>query len=479
MRIVRICRACLGGIGPAWPGLGMGMFLMLIAPFSVAGAESPAMDAVEKAVLAEDWAGIAKDLLAAVNEDAGHSPVLRLVKAHACLALNRNNESLVLFLSLQKGDQLAPCEQWARSLAKGNPNAAVAYYFLGDVQARSKRWKAAVDDYSKGLALRAGHPLLLNARGAALARDDQLRAARADFAAAARDKRMPLADARCNIGMLAIQRKGGAEGALRAFEEALKLSPDFALALYGRGCATLVSPAEAKRGDKEEKPAEGPDERVQRAGEFFRKAFDAAGAAAPLLKEAQVEFLAQTQGVTKEEMVQMLVGKDPGMSLSTSFNRMTDSYNKTGKVDQKLYNNFVSAYRTAPAAAHSLADAQLGKQGMAFQQSFGKAAGAGVTHNEQSYHTLQSWGADASVKVGAKGLGGGAGLKVGFGGFDDVRKGNFQVHSHFQNLAADNITKKGGGLQEVQGVLATLAGAVWDDGDWPFAPLYGLSYQLP
>ena len=55
---------------------------------------------ITKAVLSQDWQGVA-ELLRSVSTQT-ESPVLRLLKAHACLNLNRNNESLCLFLSARQ-----------------------------------------------------------------------------------------------------------------------------------------------------------------------------------------------------------------------------------------------------------------------------------------------------------------------------------------------------------------------------------------
>jgi tetratricopeptide (TPR) repeat protein len=194
---------------------------------------------VETAVLAEQWQKVV-DLLEA-RKDLGKSPVARMVKGHACLALNRNNESLCLFMSVSSAEELAEWDRWAKALAQSNPRNAVAHYFSGDASARLQKWESAPEAFEKARGVNPRHALTWNATGVYLAAMGQTDKALTAFMSAA-ESNPGFADAYANMGALAIQEKDGARGALDDFDVALvpNLSPDFAIALYGRGCVRAV-----------------------------------------------------------------------------------------------------------------------------------------------------------------------------------------------------------------------------------------------
>ncbi|MFH1921782.1 MAG: hypothetical protein ABIP48_18105 [Planctomycetota bacterium] len=207
-------------------------------------AQDVAMDKLEEALLAENWPEASK-LLDGVSADVKKSPnrVLRLIQGHVELVQNHNNESVCLFLSVTTPEDLEKCRQWAEELLKRNGDSAIAYYFRGDVESRLHNYEQAIALFTKGLEKRKGHVLLHNARGVAFAHSDtpkQVRLARVDFQAATSDPNVPLADAHANLGAFRIQRKDGADRAIEAFNKALEISPDFALALHGRGCIRII-----------------------------------------------------------------------------------------------------------------------------------------------------------------------------------------------------------------------------------------------
>jgi tetratricopeptide (TPR) repeat protein len=192
---------------------------------------------VEKAVLEEDWTKVT-DILG--PDDSLKAPaVARLIKGHACLALNRNNESLCLFLSVTSESDLKKWKSWTQKFVKQNPQSAIAYYFEGDAFARLEQWDSALVTLDKGLQLDSTHALILNARGVIQAAKGELDTAYA-YLAKAIVADSSLADAYASFGALWIQRKTGAKGALEAFDQALKISPDFVSALYGRGCVKSI-----------------------------------------------------------------------------------------------------------------------------------------------------------------------------------------------------------------------------------------------
>ena len=217
--------------------------LLGILPITVsaAHAQTVAMKDVEAAVLKEDWKQVV-ELLRDVSDDIKKSPnpVLRLIKGHASLALNQNNDSVRLFLSVVVREDIDACDRWAEGLAQGNPASSISHYFQGDVKARQKNWSAAITCFTRALDRSGKNPLMLNARGVAYARNHRLHEARLDFAEAAANRTRQLTDVYANIGALAIQKKDGAEGAIRAYTEAIRINPNFALALHGRACVELA-----------------------------------------------------------------------------------------------------------------------------------------------------------------------------------------------------------------------------------------------
>ena len=84
---------------------------------------------VEQALLAEDWIKVA-ELLREVDTTSA-SPVLRLIKGHACLALNRNNASLELFASMLKDTDSQAWQVWTDEFASRHSQHAIASNYEG------------------------------------------------------------------------------------------------------------------------------------------------------------------------------------------------------------------------------------------------------------------------------------------------------------------------------------------------------------
>ena len=207
-------------------------------------AQDVAMDQLEKVLLTEKWE-VASTLLEGVTADPQQSPnpVLRLIKGHVQLVQNNNNDSVCLFLSVTVPEDLKKCRQWSVAFLDGNSSSAIAYYFRGDVESRLHNYDEAIEFFTSGLKKAEGHVLLRNARGVASAHTGnagQIRRARADLRAATSDPKIQLADAYANLGAYRIQRKDGVDQAVEAFNKAIDISPDFALALHGRGCMRII-----------------------------------------------------------------------------------------------------------------------------------------------------------------------------------------------------------------------------------------------
>jgi tetratricopeptide (TPR) repeat protein len=212
----------------------------------VVAALTPATAAIPEparaALLKGDWAQV----IAVLEKSGPNEPdaVCRLVAAHACLATNRTNEALILFLASKDSDW-ASWKSWTAALSGENPCNAIASYLYGDALARSGDPRQAEDRFSAGLKLDPELGLALVARGTLKALAGRTDDAYVDLMRATQ-LQPGLADAHASLGCLEIILQN-AEGAEDAFNEALKTDPSFALAYNGRGCARygLGKPDEA------------------------------------------------------------------------------------------------------------------------------------------------------------------------------------------------------------------------------------------
>ena len=189
-------------------------------------------DTVVENVLAGDWEGAH----AALTADDSHAtdPVARLLCAHACLATSRNNAALLLFLSVDGADAKA-WEAWTGSLTAKHADSPIVQYLHGDALARMGDLQAAEASLTRALTQDAEMGLAWVARGAArvlLGREDE---AYVDLFRATQAE-PGLADTHASLGCLRVMEED-AQGALDAFNEALRIDPSFALAYNGRGCA--------------------------------------------------------------------------------------------------------------------------------------------------------------------------------------------------------------------------------------------------
>jgi len=218
--------------------------LVLLAAVRSGRADEPAKvedhgvtPAVEGALLRENWPQVAEQLKDVTAETG--SPVLRLLKGHACLALNRNNEALRMFLSVSTDKEREEWKERTASFAGSHPESAIGGYLRGDALARCGMHEEAVHALSKCLAARQDSALALNARGVVFATLGKFTQAREDLLAARRAA-PSFAEAHASFGTYIVQRRTDAGIAEKSFETALKHSPSYVLALNGIGACAAV-----------------------------------------------------------------------------------------------------------------------------------------------------------------------------------------------------------------------------------------------
>jgi tetratricopeptide (TPR) repeat protein len=238
---------------------------------------------LERQLLAADWRGLV-DYLKSHPKSLSDHAVLRAIGGHACLAINANDASLLMFRSLGTEADKVAWKQWTEQFLGRNPGQPVAHYLHGDALARLGDWDGAIKTYTAGLdaaapVARTKAPavhekasagsadssviaLLHNARGVArgelrralVARrpdgtdqsarlqwkkqiDESYQAAEADFEKACAVAPR-LADPRANLACLKLLRKTY-DAAAKDFDLALKESPGFSLAMVGKASALM------------------------------------------------------------------------------------------------------------------------------------------------------------------------------------------------------------------------------------------------
>jgi Flp pilus assembly protein TadD len=217
-----------------------------MVPFGQAAGGQPATvsPAIERALLAGDWQTVLKEC-SLVDEKS--PAVIRALTGHACLALNENDESLRLFMSLSGEKERQQWQKWTadfRARVDALPETtarrkAVAKYLEGDGFARQPAWEQAAKCFQEATALDRQSALAWNALGVAyvLKRNSDQDKATECFAEALRIDGK-LADAHANTGALYLVLEGAAT-AVSEFQKAIDCSKGFSLARNGLACALL------------------------------------------------------------------------------------------------------------------------------------------------------------------------------------------------------------------------------------------------
>jgi len=194
----------------------------------------------ERPLLLEDWQTVDKQYEDCDPNAVPSSAVWRAIMGHASLAVNSNDKSLGLLLSLANEPNRVAWNQWTLDFASAHRTSAAALYLKGDALARTGDWTKAVDVYTlclsqaKTATMKA---MVLNARGVALASLGDFNKARDDIEAAI-GTAPKFADAYANLGTLKVLREAP-DTAIEDYDRAIARSVAFALARNGRACARI------------------------------------------------------------------------------------------------------------------------------------------------------------------------------------------------------------------------------------------------
>jgi len=439
---------------------------VVMAGGAMAAESAPiSMAEVEQAVLAADTGtGSLKDnwtpvvqLLTAVNVQTP-DPVLRMIKGHACLAVNENNESVCLFLSVVTPEDRQQWLQWAEGFARRQPAMPVAHYFHGDAFARVERWEDAVSHLTIAIekAKDKQHALSFNARGVVRARMALAGSAMEDFLSAT-DTANELADAYCNLGALAVQAKEGAQGAEVDFGASISNSPGYALAHFGRGCARMII------GDLENAQAD--------LAESTRS-----GSAATALVAAAAAKTQKTIRDQAEARLALASKDNPGFSLdSRTINALEQG--KWG-FQGAWAKTMIAQHSDNPVALQQIHDA-MNKAGSAFEAYVPRYFGQ-VREDTARMASLDSVINSAKIDAGISGKTVASGAELGAS--MDASLASTAVHKfgelqQLQHQKIDNLSQFATGAANSGGfrTSATEEGSI-DAGNWPFVVPYGLLY---
>ena len=401
---------------------------------------------------------------------------MRFVKGHACLALNRNNESFCLFIGASS-DDLERWRQWSQNFAKSHSGYPVAAYFQGDALARLNRWSEALEAFTKGLDTKPRpevRGLLLNARGVVLAAQKKWGAARQDFKDAS-DAFPLFADAYASRGTLNLHQKEGAQKGVDYLSLALTHSPTFALAFHNRGLLQLA----LKREDESQ--------------EDLAKAEKYGGCGTALWLENRVRIAAFLRAMDKNELLALAKAAKPGMNLEASYEKTQHLWGiYCNNPNQWNYNRFHENFSmlTIDQENKLYNDTMVTdlKGNISLQQKY-------LTHLSEVGKTNQYNGLAMQTSTAIRGLlpmvgyasifsGGVMGPTVAIGAtvvgeftagkMDMSRDINYRGYQMLTDLNVKQLPPHG----KVGGVDLSWAGAFQDEGKWPFFVCYGLVYPV-
>ena len=217
----------------------------LLACGLLVAAHWPARADVQQAVepmLAEKWSAAATALLRDTSQQS--NPVARLLIGYTDVASNHTNEALAMFVSVRDLNGLRSWKEWTEGLARDNPGNRVAALLLIDARARLGEVGEASEFMQSLLKNEPRFALAYDLAGALAMMRNDLTGARTAFATATTlDPK--LADGWISRGTLEAIARTPLDfpnlGNIRSvdvlgyFDRAVKLDPNSAPALLGRG----------------------------------------------------------------------------------------------------------------------------------------------------------------------------------------------------------------------------------------------------
>jgi len=210
-------------------------FLVLL---SCSCREATRKPSLETDLLNGNWEEVIKRLQQ--NEANARDPLARLIMGHAFLATNKNNESLVLFGSVDAATDLQQWLSHTRDLTEANPKNHIAHYLLGDAYARLGKYAQASTEFSRALEIDDGFAMALVGKGVALASKGEMNNSLLSLTKAC-SLQPELAEVWAELGVLWI-KMAVPEASIEASTKALLNNKDFAaahlakgVALYGQG----------------------------------------------------------------------------------------------------------------------------------------------------------------------------------------------------------------------------------------------------
>jgi len=420
-------------------------------------------------LLAEDWSRVVR-VTAAPCCGQAQSPVLRLIRAHALLAINRNTDATCILLHTNKQDRQAWLK-WTSEMVRRYPNQPASHYLHADALARQMRYPEAIAEFSRAMTLAPHEALALNARGQAYAAVGDWSHAAVDFEDAARaDPR--LADAPASRAWLFIQKKAGARGAVTWFTRALEITPGFVMARHGLGCAEMALG------------------RIRDGSRDF--AAPARTCAARLAAENALEVVAFLRGMSREELAESLGRGAPGTTLERSFsgtqsaldawrqnptqhnfNRVMNATNSASPAEQRAW-----VQHTLDPLLHAHPDLAA-RAGPELREVARWNSGLGGMMG----HLIGGLSMSAAAALASFRNPYTTGAAAALAGAGHITEAGLTQWSH-RNVALSGLMEHNSAvLHHAPGITWTPGGAYLshenarlDDGEWPFTADYGLLY---
>jgi len=473
----------------------------------------------KRAILAEDWGKIA-DLLNEVNTKT-KSPVLRYIKGHACLATNRNNESLSLFFMMSRED-LKKWAEWCEAFVSQNKTKSIAYYFLGDIYSRVGALDQALKHFSKAIEIDKENYLAWNALGVISTLRKNYNNAIEDFNKAA-NINPDFNDVNNNLGMMRIRQGQGRKGAIAKFRSVIESDQGHALAHHGLGCLELLkaqklAPQENKNIQKAlellpdvqelfiENETRFADAYLDKQAEFL---FADAGEEGTLLKKefkirqlgSQAAHYRGQQSQPNANLITKLFGKYREIGVQKQLvNQVRDmspgEMKRLSKTDSRSFgealnavsiNERVSRIRLKQDKKNYALD-QVLSVGVSTIPLVGGTASKVIDLVSENYYNnvKQKYANDQALKktmVDAMDYEIKRQIKTGKYNPTSMPE-SFKNSRNAQSIDINKLSKIYPGQKPSQtfrpaGATTNKAHVIWDDNEWPFMPIFGLWYPVP